>query len=130
VALAKPQGQQSPTALDVTIQAQILRLLASLRRELDMAVILITHDLGIVARVATHAAVMYAGEIVETGSAREVFAQPMHPYTQRLLRCILVPGRIKRRARLGSIPGLVPSLIGDPQGCAFRNRCPYASPWR
>jgi peptide/nickel transport system ATP-binding protein len=123
-------ADEPTTALDVTIQAQILRLLASLRRELDMAVILITHDLGIVARVATHAAVMYAGEIVETGSAREVFAQPMHPYTQGLLRCIPVPGRIKRRARLGSIPGLVPSLIGDPQGCAFRNRCPYASPWR
>jgi peptide/nickel transport system ATP-binding protein len=119
-------ADEPTTALDVTIQAQILRLLASLRRDLDMAVILITHDLGIVARVATHAAVMYAGEIVETGSAREVFAQPMHPYTQGLLRCIPVPGRIKRRARLGSIPGLVPSLIGDPQGCAFRNRCPYA----
>jgi peptide/nickel transport system ATP-binding protein len=111
---------------DVTIQAQILHLLASIRRELDMAVILITHDLGIVARVATHAAVMYAGEIVETGTARELFARPTHPYTQGLLRCIPVPGRTKRRARLGSIRGLVPSLIGDTAGCAFRNRCPYA----
>jgi peptide/nickel transport system ATP-binding protein len=119
-------ADEPTTALDVTIQAQILHLLASLRRELDMAMILITHDFGIVARVATHAAVMYAGEIVETGSARELFAHPTHPYTQGLLRCIPVPGRIKRRARLGSIPGLVPSLIGEPRGCAFRNRCPYA----
>jgi len=119
-------ADEPTTALDVTIQAQILHLLAALRRELDMAMILITHDLGIVARVATHAAVMYAGEIVETGSARELFAQPTHPYTQGLLRCIPVPGRLKRRARLGSIPGLVPSLIGEPRGCAFRNRCPYA----
>jgi len=119
-------ADEPTTALDVTIQAQILHLLASIRRELDMAVILITHDLGIVARVATHAAVMYAGEIVETGSARELFAQPTHPYTQALLRCIPVPGKGKRRARLGSIPGLVPSLIGDVAGCAFRNRCPHA----
>jgi peptide/nickel transport system ATP-binding protein len=119
-------ADEPTTALDVTIQAQILHLLASIRRELDMAMILITHDLGIVARVATHAAVMYAGEIVETGSAREVFAQPTHPYTQGLLRCIPVPGKVKRRARLGSIPGLVPSLIGDVEGCVFRNRCPHA----
>jgi peptide/nickel transport system ATP-binding protein len=119
-------ADEPTTALDVTIQAQILRLLASIRRELDMAVILITHDLGIVARVATHAAVMYAGEIVETGSAREVFARPTHPYTQGLLRCIPVPGRTKRRSRLGAIPGLVPNLIGEMRGCAFRNRCPYA----
>ena len=119
-------ADEPTTALDVTIQAQILHLLASLRHELDMAMILITHDLGIVARVATHAAVMYAGEIVETGSAREVFTQPTHPYTQGLLRCIPVPGKVKRRARLGSIPGLVPSLIGDSKGCAFRNRCRHA----
>ena len=119
-------ADEPTTALDVTVQAQILHLLASLRRELHMAVILITHDLGIVARVGTHAAVMYAGEIVETGTAAEVFARPAHPYTQGLLRCVPVPGRTKRRARLGSIPGLVPSLIGDPQGCAFRNRCSHA----
>ena len=119
-------ADEPTTALDVTVQAQILHLLASLRRELDMAVILITHDLGIVARVGTHAAVMYAGEVVETGTAAEVFARPAHPYTQGLLRCVPVPGRTKRRARLGSIPGLVPSLIGEPQGCAFRNRCSCA----
>ena len=119
-------ADEPTTALDVTIQAQILRLLASIQRELDMAVILITHDLGIVARVATHVAVMYAGEIVETGIAREVFSQPTHPYTQGLLRCIPVAGKTRRRARLGSIPGLVPSLLGTIHGCAFRNRCPHA----
>jgi peptide/nickel transport system ATP-binding protein len=119
-------ADEPTTALDVTIQAQILRLLASIQRELDMAVILITHDLGIVARVATHVAVMYAGEIVETGTAREVFSQPTHPYTQGLLRCIPVPGKTRRRARLGSIPGLVPSLLGSIHGCSFRNRCPHA----
>jgi peptide/nickel transport system ATP-binding protein len=119
-------ADEPTTALDVTIQAQILRLLASIQRELDMAVILITHDLGIVARVATHVAVMYAGEIVETGTSREVFLRPTHPYTQGLLRCIPVPGKTRRRARLGSIPGLVPSLVGTIHGCAFRNRCPHA----
>jgi peptide/nickel transport system ATP-binding protein len=119
-------ADEPTTALDVTIQAQILRLLASIQRELDMAVILITHDLGVVARVATHVAVMYAGEIVETGTAREVFSRPTHPYTQGLLRCIPVPGKTRRRARLGSIPGLVPSLVGAIHGCAFHNRCPHA----
>jgi peptide/nickel transport system ATP-binding protein len=119
-------ADEPTTALDVTIQAQILRLLASIQRELDMAVILITHDLGIVARVATHVAVMYAGEIVETGTSREVFLRPAHPYTRGLLRCIPVPGQTGRRARLGSIPGLVPSLVGTIHGCAFRNRCPHA----
>jgi peptide/nickel transport system ATP-binding protein len=119
-------ADEPTTALDVTIQAQILRLLASIQREFDMAVILITHDLGIVARVATHVAVMYAGEIVETGTAREVFSRPTHPYTQGLLRCIPVPGKTGRRARLGSIPGMVPSLVGTIHGCAFRNRCPHA----
>jgi len=119
-------ADEPTTALDVTIQAQILRLLVSIQRELDMAVILITHDLGIVARVATHVAVMYAGEIVETGTSREVFLRPTHPYTQGLLRCVPVPGKTRRRARLGSIPGLVPSLVGTIHGCAFRNRCPHA----
>ena len=118
-------ADEPTTALDVTIQAQILRLLASIQRELGMTVILITHDLGIVARIATRVAVMYAGEIVETGTAREVLARPMHPYTQGLLRCIPVPGKTRRRTRLGAIPGLVPSLIGSIEGCAFHNRCAY-----
>lgn len=115
------------TALDVTIQAQILHLLKDLQREFEMAVILITHDLGVVARLADRVAVMYAGEIVETGSASEIFSQPRHPYTQGLLECIPVPGKTKRGEHLGSIPGIVPSLIGEMQGCAFANRCPAAT---
>ncbi len=115
------------TALDVTIQAQILHLLKDLQREFQMAVILITHDLGVVARLADRVAVMYAGQIVETGTAREIFSQPRHPYTQGLLDCIPVPGRTRRGEHLGSIPGIVPSLIGAIPGCAFANRCPAAS---
>ncbi|HZS84317.1 MAG TPA: ABC transporter ATP-binding protein [Stellaceae bacterium] len=121
-------ADEPTTALDVTIQAQILHLLAALQREFRMAVILITHDLGIVARVADRVAVMYAGQIVETGAVADIFARPMHPYTQGLLRCIPVPGRTRRGAHLGSIPGLVPSLMGELAGCGFRNRCVYASP--
>jgi peptide/nickel transport system ATP-binding protein len=115
------------TALDVTIQAQILHLLRDLQREFHMAIILITHDLGVVARMADRVAVMYAGEIVETGTAAEVFAAPSHPYTQGLLQCIPIPGRTKRGEHLGSIPGVVPSLIGEIAGCAFANRCPHAA---
>jgi peptide/nickel transport system ATP-binding protein len=119
-------ADEPTTALDVTIQAQILHLLAALQREFQMGLILITHDLGIVARVATRVAVMYAGQIVETGTVAELFARPMHPYTQGLLRCIPVPGKTRRGAHLGSIPGIVPNLIGDLIGCSFRNRCDYA----
>jgi peptide/nickel transport system ATP-binding protein len=114
------------TALDVTIQAQILHLLKDLQSELDMAVVLITHDLGVVARLADRVAVMYAGEIVETGTSREIFSDPRHPYTRGLLRCIPVPGRTEPGAYLGSIPGIVPSLIGESEGCAFANRCEFA----
>ncbi|HYB56134.1 MAG TPA: ABC transporter ATP-binding protein, partial [Alphaproteobacteria bacterium] len=116
-------ADEPTTALDVTIQAQILHLLAALRREFDMGVILITHDLGVVARIADRVAVMYAGEIVESGSVEEIFARPLHPYTQGLMRCIPVPGKSRRGEHLGSIPGMVPSLIGELRGCAFRNRC-------
>ena len=121
-------ADEPTTALDVTIQAQILRLLVDLTRELNMAMILITHDLGVVARVADKVAVMYAGEMVETGPATEVFARPSHPYTRGLLRCIPQPGRTERGAPLGTIPGIVPSLIGEVTGCAFRTRCPHAVP--
>jgi peptide/nickel transport system ATP-binding protein len=114
------------TALDVTIQAQILHLLTSLQREFHMGMVLITHDLGIVARIADRVAVMYAGQVVETGTAREVFGKPLHPYTQGLLRCIPIPGKTKRGARLGAIPGIVPTPIGALNDCAFRNRCPHA----
>ncbi len=119
-------ADEPTTALDVTIQAQILRLLADLRTEFNVALLLITHDLGLVARIADRVAVMYAGEIVEEATATELFAKPRHPYTRGLMACIPVPGRTAPGAPLGSIPGVVPSLIGDIRGCAFRDRCPLA----
>lgn len=119
-------ADEPTTALDVTIQAQILRLLVDLGREMNMAMILITHDLGVVARVADKVAVMYAGELVETGSADQVFNAPMHPYTRGLLRCIPQPGKTERGARLGTIPGIVPNLVGGVTGCPFRTRCDHA----
>jgi peptide/nickel transport system ATP-binding protein len=119
-------ADEPTTALDVTIQAQILHLLAELREEFDTSLILITHDLGIVARVADRVAVMYAGEFVETGTAEEVFNAPSHPYTQGLLRCIPIPGKTKRGEHLGAIAGIVPSLVGHMEGCHFASRCPYA----
>jgi len=119
-------ADEPTTALDVTIQAQILHLLAELQREFDMGMILITHDLGIVARVADKVQVMYAGTTVEEGPCETVFDAPLHPYTQGLLRCIPVPGKTRRGSRLGSVPGIVPNLVGDLEGCMFRNRCPHA----
>ncbi|RCK50745.1 peptide ABC transporter substrate-binding protein [Thalassospira profundimaris] len=119
-------ADEPTTALDVTIQAQILRLLVDLQREMNMAMILITHDLGVVARVADKVAIMYAGEVVEAGKSADVFNAPQHPYTRGLLRCIPVPGKTKPGEHLGSIPGIVPSLIGETQGCAFRGRCDVA----
>ncbi|MDS1141403.1 ABC transporter ATP-binding protein [Pusillimonas sp. SM2304] len=119
-------ADEPSTALDVTIQAQILRLLADLQAELGIAMILITHDLGIVARIADRVAIMYAGEIVEEGDAVQLFKEPHHPYTQGLMRCIPIPGRTAPGGKLGTIPGVVPSLVGPLQGCAFRERCSYA----
>ena len=119
-------ADEPTTALDVTIQAQILRLLMDLQRDLGIAILLITHDLGVVARVANRVAVMYAGEIVEAASAASLFAAPRHPYTRGLMASIPVPGRTPPGARLGAIPGVVPSLIGDMRGCAFRERCAHA----
>lgn len=119
-------ADEPSTALDVTIQAQILRLLSELQQELGIAMVLITHDLGVVARMAHRVIVMYAGEIVEEGSVHELFATPHHPYTWGLLRCIPIPGRSTPGAKLGAIAGMVPSLIGDFQGCAFRDRCEFA----
>ena len=118
-------ADEPTTALDVTIQAQILRLLRDLQQELGMSMILITHDLGVVSRAADKIAVMYAGDIVETGTTEEVLLNPRHPYTQGLLEC--VPGyRNGALKRLGSIPGIVPSMTGAIQGCAFASRCPRA----
>jgi peptide/nickel transport system ATP-binding protein len=119
-------ADEPSTALDVTIQAQILRLLADLQKDLGIAMVLITHDLGVVARIAHRVAVMYAGEIVEEGTAERVFASPRHPYTRGLISCIPVPGRTQRGGRLGTIAGVVPSLVGDIHGCSFRDRCAHA----
>ena len=121
-------ADEPTTALDVTIQAQILRLLADLQKDLGIAMVLITHDLGVVARIAHRVAVMYAGEIVEEGTAGRVFASPRHPYTRGLMSCIPIPGRSERGGRLGTIAGVVPHLVGDIRGCSFRDRCAYAQP--
>ena len=121
-------ADEPTTALDVTVQAQILRLIAALQRELGLAVLLITHDLGVVARVAHRVSVMYAGEIVEQASAGALFAAPAHPYTRGLLAAIPVPGKVRRGEPLGSIPGIVPRLETGFAGCPFRDRCSHAAP--
>jgi peptide/nickel transport system ATP-binding protein len=120
-------ADEPTTALDVTIQAQILHLLAELQREFRIGLVFITHDLGIVARIANRVVVMYSGEVVETGTAEQLFRAPHHPYTQGLLACIPIPGRTRRGERLGVIPGVVPSLVGKTRGCHFASRCPYAA---
>ncbi|MGD8366193.1 MAG: ABC transporter ATP-binding protein [Desulfobacterales bacterium] len=120
-------ADEPTTALDVTIQAQILSLLVSLQQEFQTGMILITHDLGIVSRVADDVCVMYCGQIVERASTEVIFESPLHPYTQGLLACIPIPGKTRPGQYLGSIPGMVPSPIGDLTGCIFRNRCPHAT---
>ncbi|MBF5004619.1 ABC transporter ATP-binding protein [Diaphorobacter caeni] len=120
-------ADEPSTALDVTIQAQILRLLADLQKELGLAMVLITHDLGVVARIADRVGVMYAGQVIESGGVEQIFASPQHPYSQGLMNCIPLPGRTVSGERLGTIPGVVPSLIGDITGCAFRDRCAHRS---
>ena len=120
-------ADEPTTALDVTVQAQILRLLSSLQREFGLAILLITHDLGIVARVADRVSVMYAGEVVECAPTEELFRAPQHPYTRGLLTCVPVPGRVRRDRPLGSIPGVVPAIAPDFAGCAFRSRCSHAN---
>lgn len=118
-------ADEPTTALDVTIQAQILELLKEMKKELKMALIMITHDLGVVAGIADKVAVMYGGSIVETGTVREIFKSPRHPYTNGLLRCI---PRIddNSQKKLYTIPGIVPNLGSMPAGCKFTNRCPIA----
>jgi peptide/nickel transport system ATP-binding protein len=120
-------ADEPTTALDVTVQAQILALLERLQRELGMAIVIITHDLGVVAEMADDIAVMYAGRIVETASAASVFAAPEHPYTWGLLKSI---PRLdaQRDVDLVPIPGTPPSLISPPSGCHFHPRCPYVQP--
>jgi oligopeptide/dipeptide ABC transporter ATP-binding protein len=121
-------ADEPTTALDVTVQAQILRLLAGLQKELGLAILLITHDLGVVARVADKVSVMYAGTVVESASAAELFTRPAHPYTRGLLASVPDPARTRRGEPLGSIPGLVPRLPPGFTGCAFRDRCALATP--
>ena len=112
------------TALDVTIQAQILELLRILKQELNSTILIITHDLGVVADICDRVAVMYAGAVVEVAESRELYGRPLHPYTQGLLRAI--PRLGIAQSKLESIAGSVPDLIYPPSGCRFHPRCPYA----
>jgi oligopeptide/dipeptide ABC transporter ATP-binding protein len=115
-------ADEPTTALDVTVQAQILDVIDRLRDEMKMAVVMITHDLGVIARVADRVQVMYAGRAVERTGVDDLFASPTHPYTEGLLRSIPLLGH----QRLLPIPGSPPNMLRPPSGCAFRPRCPYA----
>lgn len=117
-------ADEPTTALDVTIQAQILGLLKKIKKDFGMTVVFITHDLGVVAGIADKVAVMYAGKIVETGEVHEIFANPRHPYTKGLISCI--PKLDTNATRLTTIQGMVPRLVDMPIGCRFSTRCPYA----
>ena len=117
-------ADEPTTALDVTIQAQVLELLADMQRRLGTALVLITHDLGVVAEVARRVVVMYAGEVVEEAAVDALFAAPQHPYTEGLLAA--VPRWGEQRDTLATIPGTVPPATAWPAGCRFRERCPYA----
>ncbi len=120
-------ADEPTTALDVTIQAQILELLAEMKDRLGMAILLITHDMGVVAENAQRVAVMYAGKVVEEAPVGALFAAPRHPYTQGLIRSIpRVDKAATSRARLEQIPGTVPSLLDPPVGCRFAARCRFA----
>jgi peptide/nickel transport system ATP-binding protein len=116
-------ADEPTTALDVTIQAQILDLMRALREQIDTSIILITHDMGVIAEMAETVVVMYAGQIVEYADVHKLFAEPLHPYTQGLLASMPTLGDV--RDELQVIPGVVPSLIDPPKGCRFANRCPH-----
>jgi oligopeptide/dipeptide ABC transporter ATP-binding protein len=118
-------ADEPTTALDVTIQAQILEILTRLTREMGTAVIIITHNLGVVARYADRVNVMYAGRIIETGTATEIYANPQHPYTLGLLKSVPRLDE-KRKTKLDPIEGMPPDLVNLPPGCPFRPRCPYS----
>jgi len=120
-------ADEPTTALDVTVQAQILELMQGLQRELGMAIILITHDLGVIAETCNDVVVMYAGRIAEAGPVQEIFARPSHPYTRGLLDSIPTLDK-PRKIRLNVIEGMVPGLKDLPAGCRFQNRCPYRIP--
>jgi oligopeptide/dipeptide ABC transporter ATP-binding protein len=120
-------ADEPTTALDVTIQAQILELIDELRRTRNLGVLLITHDLGVVAEVADRVAVMYTGRIVEESPVEELFARPKHPYTEGLLRSVpkLTAAEVKKAVRLSTIEGTVPKPTNLPEGCHFAPRCPH-----
>jgi peptide/nickel transport system ATP-binding protein len=122
-------ADEPTTALDVTIQAQILELLNELKAKLGMAVLLITHDMGVIAETAQRVMVMYAGKVVEEAPVKDLFKEPLHPYTQGLLRSIpRIDLAATQKQRLEAIPGVVPSLLNLPKGCRFTPRCPHAKP--
>lgn len=124
--MGKPKlliADEPTTALDVTIQAQILTLLHDIKEEFGLSLLLITHDFGVVASVADRVAVMYAGRIVESGESQDIFNVPSHPYTQGLMAAIPVPGITEPGTQLQAIKGKVPELIGHIEGCAFKPRC-------
>jgi oligopeptide/dipeptide ABC transporter ATP-binding protein len=117
-------ADEPTTALDVTIQAQILDLMNKLKEDTNASILFITHDLGVIAEMAQHVAVMYAGRVMEYADADSVFLDPKHPYTIGLLESIPILGRKKKTERLTTISGVVPSLFSLPQGCLFSDRCP------
>jgi oligopeptide/dipeptide ABC transporter ATP-binding protein len=119
-------ADEPTTALDVTVQASILRLLRRLRRTRGTSILLITHNLGVVAEIADRVYVMYAGIMVESGTVEQIFSDPLHPYTMGLLASL--PHRAKKGRPLYSIPGNVPDPAFKPPGCPFHPRCPYARP--
>jgi peptide/nickel transport system ATP-binding protein/oligopeptide transport system ATP-binding protein len=117
-------ADEPTTALDVTIQAQILALMNKLKEETGASILFITHDLGVIAEMAQHVAVMYAGKVMEYTDVKTLFAEPKHPYTVGLLQSIIVLGRGQRDQKLNAISGVVPSLFNLPSGCLFSDRCP------
>jgi oligopeptide/dipeptide ABC transporter ATP-binding protein len=119
-------ADEPTTALDVTIQAQILDLMRNLQQKMGMAIVFITHDLGVVAEIADRVVVMYAGQVVETGTVEEIFTRPLMPYTSGLMQSIPRMGESELKVRLQTIPGYVPLLTKLPGGCRFRTRCAFA----
>jgi oligopeptide/dipeptide ABC transporter ATP-binding protein len=119
-------ADEPTTAVDVTIQAQILELMRELQGELGTAILLISHNLGIIAEMANHVAIMYAGKIVEEANVHNLFKNAQHPYTKGLLSSIPTVSEGSQRRRLQEIPGVVPDLYALPRGCSFFDRCPEA----
>ena len=118
-------ADEPTTALDVTIEAQILEIIKELKQTHNTAILMITHNFGLVAEAADKIAVMYAGEVVESGDVFEIFERPMHPYTKLLMQAL--PRKTKKEGRLQTIDGSVPRILDKKPGCRFANRCPYAT---